>query len=116
MAKRKKLCNTILILVLLFILFFAARSKQNGENPSPTIQSLAAQYAERGPYQAGTQDLKIAHEKPLDITIWYPTMYDQNQKQEITYLYEIKLGKHLGGVAIDQRPIAAKHRFVHTNH
>ena len=100
MVIRKKLNITIILLVPLFILFLGAMSKQREEKESPAVQSVKAQYAERGPYQVGIRNLKTESEKVLEITVWYPALDDDYLDQEITYRYEIKMGEPFGTVAI----------------
>ena len=64
------------------------------------MQPVTAQYAERGPYQVGIQNLEIDSDNHLEITVWYPAIHQSFQAIETTYKYTVKLGKPLGAVSI----------------
>lgn len=48
----------------------------------------APQYAIRGSYAVGTRDLVSDGENPLDITIWYPALNEDNRDEVIDYPYD----------------------------
>ncbi len=66
----------------------------------------APTYAQRGPYDVGTQELEIEDEtRPLQITVWYPTA-----GQEVAHTYRYSL-LQLEGNALLNGPILTTERY-----
>jgi hypothetical protein len=84
MASRKKTVSTTLILAALFVLFMGARAKRADAVQDTGLQSDMSSYAERGSYSVGTRDLAIEGITPLEITLWYPALNEDNTKEAIT--------------------------------
>ncbi len=99
MPSRKKLGGAGLILVVIFVLFMGARSKQKNEEKA-TYSLLEAQYSVKGPYSIGMSDFTISSEIPLEITVWYPAENNDLDEEGTTYSYEIKLGDPFGRVTL----------------
>ncbi len=98
MASRKKTVSTTLILVVLFVLFMGLRSKRANAVEDTPLQSDALSYAASGTYPVGTRDLVIDDHMPLELTLWYPALNEDNNQEAITYPYEMKMGDPLGKV------------------
>jgi predicted dienelactone hydrolase len=100
MTSNKKTSITVIVLVVLFILFLGAKSRPGQGDETPVAEFDIPPYAEVGPYKVGLQYVEIERDDPLGVTVWYPA--DSTEVQDISYSYEIKLGKPLGKVAIAQ--------------
>ena len=100
MDNKKKMNISLLVLVICFVIFLGAKSKQDKVEEIIDLGFDVPPFAERGPFRVGIRSLKIESEKTLDFTVWYPTLEDGTLNQEIAYPYEIKLGKPLGMVSI----------------
>ncbi|WP_119066713.1 alpha/beta hydrolase family protein [Aggregatilinea lenta] len=70
------------ILVVLLLLFAAARADGQGNSQADTPT-----YGVRGSHAVGTQELVIDGDAPLNITIWYPALNENGAEEAITYPY-----------------------------
>ena len=98
MASRNKMVSTTLILVALFVLFMGVRAKWGNAVEGAGMQADTPPYAARGSYPVGTSDLVIEAETPLEITLWYPALNEDNSQEAVTYPYKMKMGAPLGAV------------------
>jgi predicted dienelactone hydrolase len=100
MANRKKSINVAILLAVVFVLFIGARAKRADAVEDTPSQPDALSYATRGSYPVGTRDLAIAGDTPLEISLWYPALNEENSQEVITYPYEMKMGDPLGKVTV----------------
>ena len=99
MLKRKSTLKILLLLGILGILILIF--VQGGEPMQPTgLQPKDVPYSLRGPYHVGLHEAEIDAETPLKLTVWYPALNEDDQKEKITYPYKIKIGKPIGNVSI----------------
>jgi predicted dienelactone hydrolase len=93
-----------LVLVIVLLLALSAVSvgvmAQEGETVVRTgLRPDAPPYAVRGIHPVGTRDLVIDGESPMEITVWYPALNDDNLQEAITYPYTIKMDTPPGTTA-----------------
>ena len=100
MPSRKKLGGTVLILVVISVLFMGASAKKSNEVRYTGLLNDTPKYGMHGPHQIGIRDLAIDGQAPLEITVWYPAVKDDDREAAITYVYEIKMGDPFGTVAL----------------
>ncbi|WP_119065687.1 alpha/beta hydrolase family protein [Aggregatilinea lenta] len=75
--------RVFVIVVLLFGLFPFAPGADARRPDAP-------QYAQRGPYAVGTQDVIVPQpDRPLEATIWYPALNPDNADQQAEYRYGV---------------------------
>lgn len=95
------------ILVVLLLLFAAARADGQGISQADTPT-----YGVRGPNPVGTRDIVIDGDAPLDITLWYPALNEDEAEEAIAYPYMTNPDTSMGmeptvtGRAISDAPYA----------
>lgn len=81
-----------LTILVVLILSISAMAQEVATEGNSGLRPDAPQYAVRGVYAVGTQDLVIDGEMPLDITIWYPALNPDKLEESTTYPYVVKMG------------------------
>jgi predicted dienelactone hydrolase len=90
----------VLVTLLALLMSLAGVMAQEGEAVVGTgLRPDAPTYGVRGPHPVGTRDLVIDGEAPLDISVWYPALNDDNLEEAITYPYTIKMDTPAGTTA-----------------
>jgi len=81
--------RSILLLVFSLLLSITVMAQ---EVTTEGLRPDAPQYAVRGAYTVGTQDVIVGGDMPLDITVWYPAENPEGLDESVTYPYVIKIG------------------------
>lgn len=97
--------SILAILTVLLLSISVMAQDVNAEN-NIGFRPDAPQYAIRGGFSVGTQDLVIDGDTPLDITFWYPADNPQGQDEAVTYPYVVKLGMPDMGATVTGQAIA----------
>ena len=97
MHRRKKTASSVVLLAVLFVLFMGATARQDRTVKS-ALPSESLSYAVRGSYLVGLRDLVIDDGTPLELTVWYPGLSENDPEEEITYRYEIKMNDPIGTI------------------
>lgn len=99
MAFSKRLVKVLVTLLALLVSLDGVMA-QGGEAVVRTgLRPDAPAYGVRGIHPVGTRDLVIDGEAPLDISVWYPALNDDNLEEAITYPYTIKMDTPAGTTA-----------------
>lgn len=97
MANRKKSINLVVILAVFSVLFMGARANRNKEVKYTDSPFNELSYASRGSYPVGMRYLET---DKLAITVWYPASNNNNNEENASYRYEIKMDDPLGAVSL----------------
>ena len=99
MSKRKRIfIITAIVLVLLSVVFIMAVDRIMAPTTAGTLDPEDAPYNVRGVYAVGVQNLTTGGETPLELSMWYPALSDDNGTKRITYAYTVKMGQPFGTV------------------
>lgn len=85
MSNSKKVLNSYILVVLL--LLFAAAAQNRADAQDRDMQTDTPAYGIRGQHTVGTRDFVIEGAAPLDITVWYPALNEDNAEEFTAYPY-----------------------------
>ncbi len=108
MSREKKALYASIMVVLL-LLFAAAQNRADAQDSNTQIDTPA--YGIRGTHTVGTRDFVIEGDAPLDITVWYPALNEDDIEEAIiAYPYMTNPDSSMGmepivtGQAIGEAP------------
>jgi predicted dienelactone hydrolase len=99
MIYRKQLVVAAVMLLVLAAVSVGVMAQEGETVVLNGLRPDAPPYAIRGSYPVGTRDLVIDGETPLDITVWYPALNDDNLEEAIIYPYILKMDTPPGTTA-----------------
>ncbi len=99
MIHRKQLFLTVVTLLVLSALAVGVMAQESETALLTGLRPDAPPYSIRGTHPVGTRDLVIASESPLEITVWYPALNEDNFEEAIIYPYTLKMDMPPGTIA-----------------
>ncbi|MEQ8676878.1 MAG: prolyl oligopeptidase family serine peptidase [Aggregatilineales bacterium] len=84
MSRDKKILYSSIMVVLL-LLFSAAQNQADAQDSN--TQTDTPTYGVRGQHTVGTHDFVIDGVSPLDVTVWYPAINEDDSEEIINYPY-----------------------------
>lgn len=100
MLRRKLLVIAVSILLLLAALYVGVTVPVGNAAVSTDPHPDSPKYSIPGPHPVGMRNLTTNSEAPLDMTMWYPGLNDEDTEAKTRYAYEMKIGDPLGAVTV----------------